>query len=221
MNEIPDPIPGPSKGTPNPGVRRRRKEARPRELLAAALDVFSEKGFAAARIEDIADRAGVGKGTIYLYFRTKESLFEAVIREGLDAAVTAAEALTTEAHGPACDLLRDLVLGWKRSIAATSLGRLLRLVIAESDHFPELAAEFYQRIIDAGHRLISQAIDVGIARGEFRRVNAANAAWLVLSPLCWSLLAEYGLRAGTSEPWEAMCPVPQSIELLVQGLAKV
>ena len=220
MAETTNPIPAAIRGTPCPCVRRRRKEARPKELLAAALDVFSEKGFAAARMEDIADRAGVGKGTIYLYFRTKEALFEAVIREGLVAGVTAAEALTTEADGPACDLLRDLVLAWKRGIAAASLGRVLRLVIAESEHFPGLATEFYRRIIDAGHRVVTQVIDAGIARGEFRRVNAPNAAWLVLSPVCWSLLSEYGLRAGTPELWEAMCPVAQSIELLAEGLAK-
>ncbi len=91
--------------------RRRRKDARPSELTAAALDLFVEKGFAATRLDDVAARAGVSKGTLYLYFDSKEALFKAVIEEGIVPALAAAEQQLAGFQGPSADLLQALLNG--------------------------------------------------------------------------------------------------------------
>ena len=84
-----------------PVPRKRRKEARPSELLEAALELFVEKGFAATRLEDVASRAGVSKGTLYLYFENKDALFKAVVQEGIIPVIAENEAIAAEPPLPA------------------------------------------------------------------------------------------------------------------------
>jgi len=127
--------------------RERRKEARPAELTAAALDLFVERGFAATRLEDIAARAGVSKGTLYLYFAGKEDLFKAVVREGIVPALTQAETLIAEHRGSASDLLRSLIRGWWQLIGSTPLGGITKLMIAEARNFPEIAQFYYDEVL--------------------------------------------------------------------------
>ena len=122
-------VPRPTASAP----RRRRKEARPGELTAAALELFVEKGFAATRLEDVAARAGVSKGTLYLYFDSKESLFRAVIEEGMVASLSAAEQLLSEYQGPADELLRQLLFGWWEQIGGTRLAGIPKLMVAEAN----------------------------------------------------------------------------------------
>src|SRR5512145_2567634 len=118
--------------------RRRRKEARPGEIIAAALEVFVEKGFSATRLDDVAARAGVSKGTVYLYFKNKDALFKAVIEAGMTPGVEALEKLAATTDKPAAELLREYVAAWWRMMDETSLGVLLKLLIAESRNFPEV-----------------------------------------------------------------------------------
>ncbi len=94
------------------GLRRtRRKESRPNELLEAALELFVERGFAATRLEDVASRAGVSKGTLYLYFESKEELFKAVVRSGILPVIENAESMVGQFRGNASELLRSVVKG--------------------------------------------------------------------------------------------------------------
>ncbi len=131
----------------------RRKDARPSELTAAALDLFVERGFAATRLDDIAARAGVSKGTLYLYFDSKEALFKAVVREGLLPALEEAEALVAGFGGGAPDLLRALLQGWWRLIGSRPIGGLPKLMICESRNFPEITRFYNDEVIQRAHGL--------------------------------------------------------------------
>ena len=123
--------------------RRRRKDARPSELTAAALELFVERGFATTRLEDVAARAGVSKGTLYLYFDSKEALFKAVIEEGIVPTLVAAEQQLAEHSGSAAELLRKLLFGWWQQIGGTRLAGVPKLIISESRNFPEVAQYYH------------------------------------------------------------------------------
>lgn len=149
----------------------RRKDARPQELLAAALAQFVERGFAATRLEDVARRAGVSKGTLYLYFENKEELFKAVVREHIVHAIGAAEQTVAEFEGHSAELLRAILMRWWDQIGATELAGITKLMMAEANNFPDLAQFYNEEVIARGNRLISSVLVRGVARGEFRPLD--------------------------------------------------
>jgi AcrR family transcriptional regulator len=153
---------------------RRRKDARPSELTAAALALFVDKGFAATRLDDVAARAGVSKGTLYLYFSSKEALFKAVIEDGMVAALAAAEERLAGFQGSAADLLHELLLGWWQQIGRTAMAGVTKLIISESRNFPEVAQYYHERVITRGRALLRHALERGIAGGEFRPVECGS-----------------------------------------------
>jgi AcrR family transcriptional regulator len=200
-------------------IRRRRKEARPAEITAAALEVFAEKGFAATRLEDIAARAGASKGTVYLYFDNKEALFKAAVETAMAPAVEAAEALAGDTHRPAVELLREFVFGWWQMVGSTPLGAVPKLLVAESGNFPEIARWFHDSFISRGHRAMTRIIELGIARGEFRPQPAIVAARIVLAPLFSFLIwrqAFAGFMGDLPPPEEFLAQV---VDMLTYGLA--
>jgi len=170
--------------TPDERRPRRRKEARPAELLEAAWDVFAEKGFAAARMEDIAARAGVAKGTVYLYFAGKEAVFQALVQSAVLPNLERFETALTADPAPAADRLRRLMTGIIGVIDQNP--RLLvfpKLVIGEGRNFPEIAAFYKANMIDRLVALIAGIHAQGVAQGEFRPMDSDTAARLCLSPL--------------------------------------
>lgn len=198
---------------------RRRKEARPGEIGAAALEMFVEKGFAATRLDDVAARAGVSKGTVYLYFESKEALFKAAIEAAMTPAVEAAEALASAADRPAADLLRCFVDGWWRMVGSTSLGGLPKLLVAESGNFPEIAHWFHDSMVRRAQKAMARIIAAGIARGEFRAADADLTARIFFAPMFSYVVWQRAFGA-------AMCelPPPQrflgaAVDLLIRGLA--
>lgn len=185
---------------PEPSIpRRRRKEARPQELTAAAMEVFVEKGFAATRLDDVAARAGVSKGTLYLYFDSKEALFEAVIREGIVPAIDEGESMAANHQGSAAELLRALLLRWWSVIGSTSLGGVPKLMISEAGNFPQVARYYHEAVISRGRRLMVQALERGIAAGEFRPVDVAAAVEVVIAPVLMLAIWRYSLGPCCSE----------------------
>ena len=161
----------------------RRKEARPSELLAAALELFVDKGYANTRLDDVAARAGVSKGTLYLYFANKEDLFKAVVRESVVPLIAQA---ATEAHGyegSSADLLRGLITSWWNDYGRSPAGGISKLIMAESGNFPEIASFFLEEVIEPWHRLIGGAIQRGIDRGEFRRVDVPTFVQMLTAPM--------------------------------------
>ncbi|MBP7523964.1 MAG: TetR/AcrR family transcriptional regulator, partial [Propionivibrio sp.] len=127
--------------------RRRRKDERPSELVSAALDLFVDRGFAATRLDDVAARAGVSKGTLYLYFESKEALFRAVIEEAIVPLLAAAEDEIAGYEGGSIDLLRRLLFGWWEQIGATRLAGVPKLLIAEARNFPAVAQYYHDTVL--------------------------------------------------------------------------
>lgn len=173
--------------------RSRRKEARPSELTAAALALFVEKGFAATRLDDVAARAGVSKGTLYLYFDSKEALFQAVVEEGIVPALAAAEQRFAEYEGSSAELLRGLLLGWWRQIGGTHLGGIPKLIISESRNFPEIAQFYHDRVISRGRSLLRAALQRGVASGEFRPLDVDSCIDVIIAPLLMLVVWRYSL----------------------------
>lgn len=163
--------------------RTRRKEARPSELTAAALDLFVEKGFAATRLDDVAARAGVSKGTLYLYFDSKEALFKSVIEEGIVPALAAAEQRLAGFQGPSADLLQSLLLGWWQQIGGTPLAGVIKLIISESRNFPEVAQYYHDNVIQRGRSLLRAALQRGMDASEFRKMDVDSCIDVIIAPL--------------------------------------
>ena len=161
----------------------RRKDARPTELVRAALALFVERGFAATRLEDVARKAGVSKGTLYLYFGSKDELFKTVVREGLVPALERGEEILAAHTGSAAELVRQLMLGWWELVGNTPYGGIPKLMISECRNFPELAAFYHDEVISRGNRLIAAALERGMRNGEFRLLDLDYATRLVLAPL--------------------------------------
>src|SRR5687767_15151188 len=164
-------------------VARRRKDARPAELLEAALDVFAEKGFTAARMEDIAARAGAAKGTVYLYFPSKEAVFEALVRTRIVPNIERAEALVAEHQGPVAPLFRQLLAVLAVVVRDARIVVLPRLLIGELYRFPELARFYKANVLDRGLGLIAGVHRRGVATGEFRPQDSDAVARLVIAPV--------------------------------------
>ena len=162
-------------------ARRRRPDERPSQILEAALDVFGEKGLAAARLDDIAKRAGLAKGTIYLYFSNKDELFRAVIRSTLVAQLERAESLV--ASGTPHERLDAFIHGWWAFICSPTFERVHRLVIGEIPKFPDLAKFYGTEVIARGHRLVSGIVREGIAAGVYRPSDPPATARMIMGTL--------------------------------------
>lgn len=150
---------------------QRRPEDRPEEILAAALAVFSEQGYARARLEDVASRAGVSKGTLYLYFDSKEALFRAMVREHVVGRLECIEARVAATSASATDTLRDMMATMWRALHDSHLVDLTRLVHGELGHFPELAHFYFEEVIFRARRIFDAVIQRGVEQGEFRPVR--------------------------------------------------
>ena len=202
-----------------PRTRRRRKDARPSELTAAALDLFVEKGFAATRLEDVAAHAGVSKGTLYLYFDSKEALFKAVIEQGIVPLFVAAEQEMADHVGTSTDLLRHLLESWWQQVGATRLAGVPKLIIAESRNFPEVAQYYHDHVIQRGRALVRTVLQRGIACGEFRLLDVETAIDVIISPLLMLAIWRSSLCFCGQETNPDVF-LKTHFDLLVQGLSQ-
>ena len=196
----------------------RRKEARPQELLAAALDLFVDRGYAATRLDDVAARAGVSKGTLYLYFANKEDLFKAVVRENVLPVLNAAQQTIETYEGGSAQLLKDCIQGWWQRIGATKLSGISKLIMAESGNFPEVAKFYHDEVISHGHELMMRILERGIARGEFRAIDTAQAKNVIAAPIIMLTLWKHSFHICQAEPISAEAYLDCFIDLLLHGL---
>ena len=191
---IADPVPS---LTPK---RERRKEARPGELLVAALDLFVEKGFAATRMEEVAARAGVSKGTVFLYFPSKEELFKAVVRENISGRFEEWNAEFLAYEGSSSDMLHHCMTTWWHRIGSTQASGISKLMISEGGHFPDIV-EFYQNeVVQPGHALIRKVLQRGIDRGEFRAVKLDFAVYGVVAAMMFLILSKHSAASLQGNP---------------------
>src|SRR4051794_21640257 len=174
----------PAGGPDGEGKRwARRKEARPGEIVAAALECFAERGYSGTRLDDVAARAGVTKGTLYLYFANKEELFKAVVRESF---LPLLERVTGEIAGKPEDpaeRIRRGVTFLAGEVLGSRLSVIPKLVIAEAGNFPELARFYRDEVVARGRAFFSGAIREGVRRGQFRAVDPEHAFYSLIAPV--------------------------------------
>ena len=200
-------------------LRRRRKDERPSELVAAVLDLFVERGFAATRLDDVAARAGVSKGTLYLYFESKEALFKAVIEEAIVPLLASAEDVIANDQGTSIDLLRRLLNGWWEQIGATRLAGVPKLIIAEARNFPAVAQYYHDAVIVRERALLRTLLQRGIERGEFRPLDLETAIDVIYAPLMMLVVWRSSLCFCAKETDPATY-LKTHFDLLVQGLCQ-
>ena len=197
----------------------RRKDERAPEILDAALALFAEKGFAACRMDDIARRAGISKGTIYLYFDSKEAVFKALAQRAIGERIAAIAGQLQTYEGGTPELLR-LVLTMIGSIASVSDAVVLpRLVLAEAGNFPELAEFWRKEIIDRGLGVFEMIIRRGQGRGEFRPMPPEHAARLCVSPLLVIMMWRSVFARFDTQPYDYQGLVETHIDTLLRGLS--
>ncbi len=200
--------------------RKRRKEARPSELTAAALGLFVEKGFAATRLEEVAQRAGVSKGTLYLYFDSKEALFKAVIQEGIVPALVEGEARLTRHAETSFELLEDLLgIIWSR-IGETAYAGIPKLIVGEAGNLPEVAQFYYENVIRRGRALVGVALERGMASGEFRDMDIETTIEVVIAPVLMLLIWRFSMASCMGKVIDPHEYMAIHRDLLRQGLMR-
>lgn len=199
--------------------RKRRKEARPAELLAAALTLFVDKGYAATSLERVASHAGVSKGTLYLYYESKEVLFKAVIQEGIIPVIAENEAIAAQHTGSSFELLQRLLDNWWTKIGQTAYAGIPKLMVAEARNFPEIAQYYYENVISRGRRLVGTALTRGMDSGEFRRMDVETTIDVVIAPILMLLIWRFSLACCQSDTSDPRHYLQIHLDLLRQGLS--
>ncbi len=199
----------------------RRKEARPAELVSAALDLFVEKGYAGTRLEDVAARAGVSKGTLYLYFENKEELFKAVVRENIVARISQSADEALHFDGSSADLLRRLITTWWKDYGGSTAGGISKLMMAESGNFPEIARFFLDEVIEPWHRMLAAVIQRGAQRGEFRTIKPEMFARVVTGPLVMLSLWKHSFGVCSQQPLDANEYLATHLDIVLSALRPV
>ena len=205
-----------SQVSPQPKPRRRRKDERPEEILAAALDEFADKGYAATRLDDVARRAGVAKGTIYLYYAGKTELFQAVVRRALSPQLDQIEAMALAYPGPAEAFLRGPFLALQRHLLQSDLRRLARVLLAEGPLFPDLTEFYYREVVSRGLGMMRVLIVRGVERGEFRETALAQLPQPLIAGALVALVWES--LFGRFHPLDTERMLETYITLLLEGL---
>ena len=206
---------------PHQHKRERRKQDRPGELLEAALDLFVEKGFAATRAEEVAVRAGVSKGTLFLYFPSKEELFKAVVMENVARPVAEGIIEAENFTGNSGELLTWMMLEWWRRYGATKASGISKLMMSEAGNFPELAQFFRSNVIQPAQSLVRLVLQRGIDRGEFRAIDVDNTIYSVMAPLIFLVMEKHatGACSGAQPSINPEQFITHHADLLVRGMA--
>ncbi len=197
-------------------ARRRRKEARPGEIIDAGMLEFAEHGFAATRLEDVAQRAGIAKGTIYRYFASKEALFEAAIRSRITPMFDQIEGLADAYPGSMTDLLKMVFPKIYRELIQSDLHVLIRIIITEGSRFPAICELYHRESIAKGRSILTKIVERGVKRGEFRRGPATDLPIIIVAPAIMAAVWKM-----TFEPFD---PIPVErffaahVDLVLNGI---
>jgi AcrR family transcriptional regulator len=213
---MPNALPRPSAPHATPRRGRPRKAARPAEIVQAAFEVFCAHGYGKARVEEVARKAGIAKGTVYLYYPTKEALFQAVVETKVSTAISRAGGLVDAFEGPTDRLLR-LVLGkMYENIVLSDTRLLMRIIIGEGHLFPEIRSLYYTVGIQPGMRVLDKVVQRGIARGEFRDGPVRDFPRLVMAP--GLMAAIWGMTFAENEPIDMDRYFEAHLDVVLNGL---
>jgi AcrR family transcriptional regulator len=197
---------------------QRRAEDRPREICSAALEVFAEKGFAAAKLDEIARRAGVSKGTLYLYFKDKEELFRAVVRDTVSPNVDHLRDALMSSELPFAQIVQMFLARLSMVAATMPLGRVVKMVIGESGNFPELARVWHDQVVSKALGVMVGLIERAQAKGEVRPGDPRFHAFTLMGPMLMGLMYREVLQPAGGAPIDIEALARQHAETLLDGL---
>ncbi|QEL56654.1 TetR/AcrR family transcriptional regulator [Chromobacterium paludis] len=202
---------------------QRKKDARPSEILDAALTLFVDKGYRATKMEDIAQAAGVTKGTPYLYFQNKEEIFKAVVRETIVARMQAMSAQLAQLQDASSSQLLSLALeDWWTHIGATRSAGLCKLMAAEATNFPELALFYYEEVIRPARQLLGHIVQRGMDSGEFREAYIEHVIDMLTAPMLMTMILShsFGQVPGCCETLtqDPLAFLQSALRMTLQGL---
>lgn len=198
--------------------RKRRKEARPSEILEAGFQEFSEKGFDGTRLDSVAARAGVAKGTIYLYFNSKEELFEAAVRSRIIPVVGHLENLVNLSSEPTKQLLKMMFKMMYKELADPNVRTIIKIIIAEGDRFPELTEFYYNESLSKIVTVLENIIARGVKRGELQASPATKLPQVLIAPAIMAAIWQI-----TFLPYKAISLnqfLEAHIDLMMNGIGK-
>lgn len=197
---------------------QRRAEDRPREICAAALEVFAEKGFAAAKLDEIARRAGVSKGTLYLYFKDKEDLFRAVVRDTVAPNIDAIRETVMAANLPFAEIVPMVLFRFADLARRLPVGAVAKMVIGESRNFPELAKVWYDQVASKGLAMMSALIERAQEKGEVRSGDPRLHAFTLMGPMLMGVIYRETLQPVGGTPLDIEALARQHAESVLAGL---
>jgi len=198
---------------------RRRKDTRPAEILAAAMEIFGDRGFDATRLEDVGRRAGCTKGTVFLYYESKSELFKAAVREAMSSMVRETEQAVDEHQGSAREMLQKVLrLRWEH-MNRTKLTGLVKLLLTETGKYPDLARFYNEEFFERTQALLRRVIQKGIDRGEFRNVDVAQAARVVVAPLLFAAVWRHTFEPVAATPILLEQYFSTGLDVMLAGLA--
>ena len=198
---------------------RRRKEARPAEILAAALKIYTSRGFAATRLEEVAKMAGISKGTLYLYFESKEALFKAVISEFVVPQIARAEEAAADYQGSIKELMLQLTEQWKTNVLQTDISGIPKIMMAEASNFPDLAKFYLENVIQRTHSFAEKLIKLGIERGEFRQCDPKYIVRVFITPMVFSAIWKHSMAPFDSE-YDMNEYINNAVDNFMRGILK-
>jgi AcrR family transcriptional regulator len=181
--------------------------------------VFAEKGFAAARLDEIAARAGVSKGAVYLYFATKEEVFRAVVEQAIAPNMRMIRAMIAAHPGPFADLARALPQRIAGLIDTLPVGGVLKMVVGEARNFPELARVWHDELVAQALGGLTDAIAAAQARGEVKPGDPRIYALPMIAPLLMSVLWRETFVPVGAPPFEISAVAAQHVETMLHGLS--
>lgn len=199
---------------------QRRAEERPGEICAAALEVFAEKGFAGAKLDEIARRAGVSKGTLYLYFKDKDELFRAVVRDTIGPDIGSATALAAVPDLPFGQCVRMLLSRFAEITATVPVGPVAKMVISESRNFPKLAKVWHDEVVSKAIELLVSIIEKAQQRGEVRAGDPRLHAFSLMGPMMIGVLWRETLQPAGGAPIDIEAMAKQHADTILAGLLK-
>jgi AcrR family transcriptional regulator len=197
---------------------RRRKDTRPAEILAAALEIFGERGYDATRLEDVGRRAGCTKGTVFLYYESKSELFKAAVREAMSPMVRDTEQAVEEHRGSSRDLMTKVLrLRWEH-MERTRLTGLVKLLLTETGKYPDLARFYNDEFFERTQALLRKVIQRGVDSGEFRKIDVDQAARVVVAPLLFAAVWRHTFEPVAASRIELDQYFTTSLEIMLTGL---
>jgi AcrR family transcriptional regulator len=200
-----------------PDTRRRRKAERPQEILEAAFAEFSRNGYAATTLDQIAERAGVTKGTIYVYFENKEHLFISMVREITKTALDTVHEMFETHEGSTADLLRaQFSFIYEQIVEDKRRREVVRMLIAEAPRFPELADRYHEEILRPCLDMLRQAIQRGMDRGEIRKSSIVDSPQVVIAPI--ALVDLWIMMFDDRQPLDLKAYFNAHLDLVLNGL---